>query len=100
MELAGATIAVTGGTGFLGRNVARELEAADAKAFALGSRDYDLRALSGIRHDFHHVLAYRQDSRWRCGRLSSGGAARSFHGRNRHCGVSAGLTRLGNGPEG
>ena len=43
MQLAGATIAVTGGSGFLGRNVARELEAADAKVFALGSRDYDLR---------------------------------------------------------
>jgi GDP-L-fucose synthase len=48
MELAGATIAVTGGTGFLGRNVARELEAADAKAFALGSRDYDLRRRAEI----------------------------------------------------
>jgi GDP-L-fucose synthase len=48
MELTGATIAVTGGTGFLGRHVARELHAADAKVAALGAADYDLRRRAEI----------------------------------------------------
>jgi len=48
MELTGATIAVTGGTGFLGRHVARELHAADAKVAALGAPDYDLRRRAEI----------------------------------------------------
>jgi GDP-L-fucose synthase len=39
----GATVVVTGGTGFLGRQVAHELTQAGAKVVALGSRDYDLR---------------------------------------------------------
>jgi GDP-L-fucose synthase len=43
MRLAGATIVVTGGTGFLGRHVSEELERNGAKVFALGSRHYDLR---------------------------------------------------------
>jgi GDP-L-fucose synthase len=48
MELTGATVAVTGGTGFLGRQVVRELHAADAKVAALGSADYDLRRRAEI----------------------------------------------------
>jgi GDP-L-fucose synthase len=43
VRLAGATVAVTGGTGFLGRHLARELESAGAKVAALGRADYDLR---------------------------------------------------------
>jgi GDP-L-fucose synthase len=43
MRIAGATIVVTGGTGFLGRHVSEELERIGAKVFALGSRHYDLR---------------------------------------------------------
>ena len=43
MRIAGATIVVTGGTGFLGRHVSEELERNGAKVFALGSRHYDLR---------------------------------------------------------
>jgi GDP-L-fucose synthase len=48
MELDGATVAVTGGTGFLGRHVGKELRAAGAKVAALGSKDYDLRRRSEI----------------------------------------------------
>lgn len=43
MDLAGRTVIVTGGTGFLGRHVADELRGAGANVFALGSADYDLR---------------------------------------------------------
>ena len=43
MRVAGATIVVTGGTGFLGHHVSEELERNGAKVFALGSGDYDLR---------------------------------------------------------
>jgi GDP-L-fucose synthase len=43
MRIAGATIVVTGGNGFLGRYVSEELERSGAKVFALGSRHYDLR---------------------------------------------------------
>jgi GDP-L-fucose synthase len=43
MRIAGATIVVTGGTGFLGRHVSEELERNGAKVLALGSRQYDLR---------------------------------------------------------
>jgi GDP-L-fucose synthase len=41
--LAGATVVVTGGTGFLGRHVAMELARAGARVAALGRSDYDLR---------------------------------------------------------
>jgi GDP-L-fucose synthase len=43
LRIAGATIVVTGGTGFLGRHVNEELERNGAKVFALGSKHYDLR---------------------------------------------------------
>jgi GDP-L-fucose synthase len=43
MRIADATVAVTGGTGFLGRHVTEELRHHGAKVFALGSRNYDLR---------------------------------------------------------
>jgi GDP-L-fucose synthase len=43
MRIADATVAVTGGTGFLGRRVTEELRRHGAKVFALGSRRYDLR---------------------------------------------------------
>jgi GDP-L-fucose synthase len=48
MEIKGATVVVTGGTGFLGRHVAEELRSAGAKAIPLGSRDYDLRQRAQI----------------------------------------------------
>ena len=44
MELAGARVLVAGGTGFLGRNVVRELEAVSANVTGIGSADYDLRS--------------------------------------------------------
>jgi GDP-L-fucose synthase len=43
VRLAGATVAVTGGTGFLGRHVAAELAEHGATVAALGRADYDLR---------------------------------------------------------
>jgi GDP-L-fucose synthase len=43
VRLAGATVAVTGGTGFLGRHVAAELAEHGAAVAALGRADYDLR---------------------------------------------------------
>lgn len=43
MDIAGCKIAVTGGTGFLGRQVVNELRACGAEVVALGRRDYDLR---------------------------------------------------------
>ena len=42
MRLAGATVAVPGGAGFLGRQVVRRLEAAGASVFVPRHRDYDL----------------------------------------------------------
>ena len=48
MELAGARVLVTGGTGFLGRNVVRELEAVSANVVGVGSADYDLRSRGEI----------------------------------------------------
>jgi GDP-L-fucose synthase len=43
MDLNGATIVVTGGTGFLGRHVGDELEQAGAKVEPVGRARYDLR---------------------------------------------------------
>ena len=48
MDLAGAKVLVTGGTGFLGRNVVRVMERAGAKAVGVGSADYDLTSRSEI----------------------------------------------------
>jgi GDP-L-fucose synthase len=47
-DLAGRTVIVTGGTGFLGRHVASELSSVGAHVFALGSSDYDLRSRAAI----------------------------------------------------
>src|SRR5690349_13278053 len=52
MDLSSAVVAVTGGTGFLGRHVAGELRRAGAQVLALGSRDYDLRR----RHQIDQML--------------------------------------------
>jgi GDP-L-fucose synthase len=43
MDLQGATVTVTGGTGFLGRHVCRELESVGAKVEPVGRARYDLR---------------------------------------------------------
>jgi GDP-L-fucose synthase len=43
VRLAGATVTLTGGTGFLGRHLTGELEAHGAKVFAVGRSGYDLR---------------------------------------------------------
>src|SRR5947207_8986217 len=43
MDLAGATIVVTGGTGFLGRRVCSELELVGSIVKAVAHHDYDLR---------------------------------------------------------
>jgi GDP-L-fucose synthase len=48
MHIAGSTIVVTGGTGFLGRHVAHELTEHGAKVHALGSGDCDLRRRAEI----------------------------------------------------
>ena len=48
MELARSRIVVTGGTGFLGGQVGRELEEAGAKVIGVGSADYDLRSRAQI----------------------------------------------------
>ena len=48
MDLARTRIVVTGGTGFLGRQVGRELEEAGAKVIGVGSADYDLRSRTEI----------------------------------------------------
>ena len=43
MRVAGKSVLITGGTGFLGRHVANELEHAGARVFPVGRRDYDIR---------------------------------------------------------
>jgi GDP-L-fucose synthase len=43
MDLQGASVTVTGGTGFLGRHVCRELESVGAKVEPVGRARYDLR---------------------------------------------------------
>jgi GDP-L-fucose synthase len=43
-----ATVVVTGGTGFLGTYLVKELERAGARALGVGSRDYDLRERAAI----------------------------------------------------
>jgi GDP-L-fucose synthase len=43
MDLHGATVTVTGGTGFLGRHVCRELESVGAEVEPVGRARYDLR---------------------------------------------------------
>jgi GDP-L-fucose synthase len=48
VRLAGSTIAVTGGTGFLGRHVAAELEGSGAEVVAVGRAAYDLRRRAEI----------------------------------------------------
>jgi GDP-L-fucose synthase len=48
MDVNGATIVVTGGTGFLGRHVCDELERAGAKVEPVGHARYDLRLRSEI----------------------------------------------------
>ena len=45
-------IVVTGGTGFLGKSVCKELEARGHTFTAIGSRDYDLRSEHGV-HDMY-----------------------------------------------
>ena len=41
--VAGKSVLITGGTGFLGTHVAKQLEGAGARVFPVGHRDYDLR---------------------------------------------------------
>ena len=48
MDLEGATVVVTGGTGFLGKHVCDELTRAGAKVFAVGRSGYDLRRRAEI----------------------------------------------------
>ena len=46
--LAGRRVMVTGGAGFLGRNVVVRLEAEQARVFVPRSADYDLRTRDGV----------------------------------------------------
>jgi GDP-L-fucose synthase len=43
VRVAGKSVLITGGTGFLGTHVAKQLEGAGARVFPVGRRDYDLR---------------------------------------------------------
>jgi len=53
VNISGKAVLVTGGTGFLGAHVTRELEGAGARVSAVGHRDYDLRQ----RHEIDQMLA-------------------------------------------
>ena len=55
MELLNTTVAVTGGTGFLGSHVTEELKRAGATALALGSATYDLRRRTEITRMLHEL---------------------------------------------
>lgn len=48
-------VLVTGGTGFLGREVVRELEAGGDSVAAIGSHDYDLRLERDVRQLFEDI---------------------------------------------
>ena len=48
MDLSGARVVVTGGTGFLGGHVVSELTVAGAEVKGIGSADYDLRTRGAI----------------------------------------------------
>jgi GDP-L-fucose synthase len=48
MKAAGSAVVVTGGTGFLGRHVAADMQSAGATVHALGTADYDLRKRPAI----------------------------------------------------
>ena len=48
MQLAGSTVVVTGGTGFLGSHVAEDIRAQGATVHAVGTKDYDLRSRAEI----------------------------------------------------
>jgi GDP-L-fucose synthase len=56
MEIAGTRIVVTGGTGFLGTFLTKELRTAGADVLAVGSHDYDLRR----REEIARLLADAQ----------------------------------------
>jgi GDP-L-fucose synthase len=43
VRVAGKSVLITGGTGFLGTHVAKQVEGAGARVFPVGRRDYDLR---------------------------------------------------------
>jgi GDP-L-fucose synthase len=52
VRVSGTSVVITGGTGFLGTHVARELELAGAHVVPVGHRDYDLR----LRHEIDRML--------------------------------------------
>lgn len=54
-SLSGRTAVVTGGTGFLGGAVTRQLQAEGAVIHALGSRDYDLTEQSEVRRLYREL---------------------------------------------
>jgi GDP-L-fucose synthase len=54
-SLAGRTVVVTGGTGFLGGAVTRQLHAEGAVVHALGSRDYNLIEQSEVRRLYREL---------------------------------------------
>lgn len=54
-RLAGKRIAVTGGAGFLGRNVVRELESAGASVAVVRHEDYDLVELDAVRRMYEFL---------------------------------------------